>query len=65
MVDLVEIIMNVGGWLVAATVTLVGIFLLHLWEQWSRERGRARTRASSAASPEKESLPRWRPDSWG
>ncbi len=38
MVELVEVVLNLGGWLVAAAVTLLGIFLLHLWEQWSRER---------------------------
>jgi hypothetical protein len=38
MVEFAEVVLNVGGWLVAATVTLFGIFLLHLWEQWSRER---------------------------
>ncbi len=38
MVDLVDVLLNVGGWLTAATVTILGIFLLHLWEQWSRER---------------------------
>lgn len=38
MVELVDVVLNLGGWLVAAAVTLLGIFLLHLWEQWSRER---------------------------
>ncbi len=38
MVELVEVVLNLGGWVVAAVVTLVGIFLLHLWEQSSRER---------------------------
>ncbi len=38
MVDLVGLFLNVVGWVVAALVTLTGIYFLHNWQEWSRER---------------------------